>query len=65
MKYKNNEETNKKTVFVGAVTPCHNLYPIERIITLSAMFDKQQTEILVRHDEHALNFLKQKGGVFQ
>lgn len=61
MKYKNNEETNKKTVFVGAVTPCHNLYPIERIITLSAMFDKQQTEILVRHDEHALNFLKQKG----
>ena len=61
MKYQNNEETTKKTVFIGAVTPCHNLYPIERIITLSAMFDKQQTEILVRYDEHAINFLKQKG----
>ena len=61
MKYQNNEETTKKIAFVGAVTSCHNLYPIERIITLSTMFDKQQTQILVQHDEQAIDFLIQKG----
>lgn len=61
MKYQRTEQTTKKTVFVGAVTPCHNLYPIERIVTLSAMFDRQQTQILVKHDEQAIEFLNKKG----
>ncbi|WP_102693190.1 PseG/SpsG family protein [Rummeliibacillus pycnus] len=61
MKYQHTEQTTKKTVLVGAVTPCHNLYPIERIVTLSAMFDRQQIQLLVHHDEYAIDYLIQKG----
>ncbi len=61
MKYQRTEETTKKTVFIGAVTPCHNLYPIERIVTLSAMFDRQHTQILVKDDDRAVEYLINKG----
>ncbi|UQW97645.1 CMP-N-acetylneuraminic acid synthetase [Rummeliibacillus sp. G93] len=61
MNYQNNEESMKKTVFVGAVTSCMNLYPIERIATLAAMFDKSNTNLLIKHDQQTIEYLINKG----